>query len=143
MDDNLLDQFREFHIKISGRETRPLTTWKIQQKMVNDREAFCITLHGNNKELVGTALFAISPLQVSYSVGVYDRSLFDLPVGHVIQLKAIEYMKELGVKRYFLGNRHHLFEKIQPTKKENSIGFFKEGFSNEIDIEANAVLAFH
>jgi FemAB family protein len=142
MPDTLLAQFRVFHIKTSGKDTRQLTTWKIQQGMINNGEAFCITLHDEEKKLVGMALFNISPLQVSYSVGVYDRSLFDLPLGHVIQLKAIEYMKALGVKRYFLGNRHHLFETHMPTEKENSIGFFKEGFSNEIHIEANAILTF-
>jgi hypothetical protein len=51
-------------------------------------------------------------------------------------------MKALGITRYFLGNRHHLFEKNTPTEKENSIGFFKEGFSNSIYIEANACLIF-
>ncbi len=142
MSDNLLNQFRAFHIKTSGKDTRPLTTWKIQQAMVNDGEAFCITLHDKDDYLVGIALFNLSPLQASYSVGVYERSLFDLPLGHVIQFKAIEYMKALGITRYFLGNRHHFFEKNTPTEKENSIGFFKEGFSNEIYIQAHAILTF-
>ncbi|TMM44959.1 hypothetical protein FCS21_10770 [Colwellia ponticola] len=142
MSDNLLQQFRAFHIQTSGKETRPLSTWVLQQSMVNAREAFCITLHNEHKKLIGIALFNISPLEASYSVGVYDRSLFDLPLGHVIQLKAIEHMKTLGIKRYLLGNRHHLFEQKTPTEKQNSIGFFKEGFSNSIHIEANALLAF-
>mgnify|MGYP000144404469 CR=1 FL=1 len=143
MSDSLLAQFRQFHIDTSGKETRSIETWRIQQTMVNNHEAFYLTLVDDNQCLVGAALFNISPLQASYSVGVYDRSLFDLPLGHVVQLRAIEYMKTLGIKQYLLGNRHHLFEKTPVTEKENSIGFFKEGFSNEIQIEANAVLTFN
>lgn len=142
MSDDLLSQFRQFHIETSGKETRSLTTWHIQQAMVNNHEAFYLTLLDNTGRLVGAALFNISPLQGSYSVGVYDRSLFDLPLGHVVQLKAIEYMKTLGIKRYFLGNRHHLFEKTT-TDKENAIGFFKEGFSNNVYIEVNVTVAFN
>lgn len=142
MSDDLLEQFRKFHIEISGKETRPLSTWKLQQHMVNAGEAFCITLHNELNHLIGVALFNISPRESSYSVGVYERSLFDLPLGHVVQLKAIEYMKELGIKRYSLGNRHHVFEQTKPTEKESSIGFFKEGFSNEVIIKASALLEF-
>lgn len=142
MSDELLTQFRAFHIETAGKDTRSLTTWKMQQSMVNNNEAFCISLHDKDHHLIGIALFNLSPLQASYSVGVYERNLFDLPLGHVIQLKAIEHMKSLGVTRYFLGNRHHLFEKNMPSQKESSIGFFKEGFSNEIYIEANARLIF-
>jgi FemAB family protein len=142
MSDSLLKQFRLFHIRVSGKETRSLSTWKIQQKMVNNQEAFCITLHDEDHKLIAIGLFNISPLQVSYSVGVYDRDLFDLPLGHVIQFEAIQYMKALNVERYFLGNRYHLFEQKKPTEKEHSIGFFKEGFSSGIHIEANAHLAF-
>ena len=143
MSDSLLTQFRQFHIDTSGKETRSLATWHLQQAMVNNHEAFYLTLVDDNQCLVGAALFNISPLQASYSVGIYDRNLFDLPLGHVIQLRAIEYMKSLGIKQYLLGNRHHLFEKMAVTEKESSIGFFKEGFSNQIKIEANVVLTFN
>lgn len=142
MSDNLIEQFRQFHINISGKETRSKKTWQIQQEMVNTAEAFFITLRDDKNCLIGAALFNTSPMQASYSVGVYDRSLFELPLGHVVQFKAIEYMKELGVNRYFLGNRHHLFESPSPSKKQNSIGFFKEGFSNNIHIEANVTVVF-
>ncbi|MBU2869968.1 hypothetical protein [Colwellia sp. E2M01] len=142
MSDDLLNQFRDFHIQVSGKETRSFTTWKLQQKMVNNQEAFCISIHDDNSKLIAIGLFNISPLQASYSVGVYDRELFDLPLGHIIQFEAITYMKKLGVQRYFLGHRSHLFEQPKPTEKEHSIGFFKEGFSNEIHIEANVTLVF-
>jgi len=142
MSDKLLEEFRQFHIRTAGKETRSITTWQFQQKMVNSNEAFYITLRDQAEKIVGAALFNLSPKQASYSVGVYDRSLFEQPIGHAVQWRAIEHMKSMGVAQYFLGNRHHLFENSKTNDKESAIGFFKEGFSNQIEIEAHARLIF-
>ena len=143
MSDELLEQFRQFHIKVAGKETRNKLTWKTQQAMINSNEAFFIALYDKENAMVGAALFNLSPLQASYSVGVYERSLFDQPLGHIVQYVAIEHMLKLGVNRYYLGFRHHTFEQPSPNAKESSIGFFKEGFSNQTELEILAKLVFN
>ena len=144
MSDQLTEQIRQFHIQVAGKETRSKLTWQLQQQMVNKKEAFLIALYGDNGQqdnaLIGAALFNLSPLQASYSIGVYDRNLFDQPISHVIQHIAMQHLREAGIRRYYLGNRHHAFERPKPTDKETSIGFFKEGFSNSTDIEVIAEL---
>ena len=142
LSDSELEEFRQFHIETAGKETRSVQTWQLQQKMVNEQEAFYVWLRDDSHRLIGAGLFNLSPLQASYSVGVYDRDMFDQPLGHVVQITAIEYMQAIGIKRYYLGNRHHSFEIPTPTQKEASIGFFKEGFSNQTSIEVNATITF-
>ncbi len=146
MSDELTEQFRQFHIQVAGKETRSKLTWQLQQQMVNKGEAFLIALYGDNGQqenaLIGAALFNLSPLQASYSIGVYDRNLFDQPISHVIQHIAVQHLREIAVNRYYLGFRHHAFEQTKPTDKETSIGFFKEGFSNHTEIEVIAELSF-
>ena len=142
MSDQTIEEFRQFHIQTAGKETRSLATWQRQQQMVNSGEAFYITLRDSQQILVGAALFNLSPQQASYSIGVYERSLFDQPIGHVAQWRAIEHMKSIGITQYFLGNRHHPFESSKPSEKESAIGFFKEGFSNQVSVETQALLFF-
>ena len=67
-----------------------------------------------------------------YAVAAYDRTLFNKPLGHVVQQAAIEHMKTLGLKWYKLGDRLYANNSISPSKKEIDISIFKEGFSTNM-----------
>ena len=126
------EAFRQFHIAVAGRETRSKLTWDLQEKMILDRQAFLVQLHDQTDRLVAGGLFHLSATEAFYGVGVYDRDLFDLPLGHVVQMKAIEQMKELGLKWYYVGSRPYPADSNAPSPKELSISHFKEGFATHM-----------
>ncbi|REL26040.1 hypothetical protein DXX93_05280 [Thalassotalea euphylliae] len=137
-----IEEIRLFHVKTAGKETRSVETWQQQRNMVNNNQAFVVTLRDKQQTLIGAAIFNTTDSQGMYSVGIYERSLFELPIGHTVQMLAIEHMKKIGIEDYFIGYRDYEFEYHQPSEKQSAIGYFKEGFSNQIKLEANAKLIF-
>ena len=78
--------------------------------------------------MVGGGFFDHTAFEGRYAVGVYDRGLFEKPLGHVVQQLAIEKMKSLGLKWYKLGDRSYSVGEEGVTQKEIDISKFKEGF---------------
>jgi FemAB family protein len=139
VNNSLFYEFRNFHRIVSGRVTRPLETWVIQEQAINQEEAILITLRDKNSNLIGGGFFEFTKSEGVYSVGVYDRSLFSLPLGHLVQMKAIEFMKEKGLKWYRIGKRHYPGDTLQPSDKELTISKFKEGFSTDVFLTLETV----
>lgn len=128
----LFDEYRLLHKSVSGRVTRPLETWELQRRAVNEGEGFLVTLRDGNERLIGGGLFSLSPDEGLYAVGAYDRSLFDQPVSHIVQWTAIKHLKELGRQWHYVGQRFYSGDCRKPTDKELSIAYFKEGFATDV-----------
>lgn len=126
----LFNEFRLLHKQVSGRVTRSQETWDLQEKAVNANEAVLFTSRDASGKLVGASLFSMSHDEAVYGVGVYDRSLFDKPISHVLQWEAIKYLKSQGIKWYKIGRRFYPAD--QPTDKELNISYFKEGFASHM-----------
>ena len=67
-------------------------------------EAFLVTIRDDGL-LIGAGLFNYSKHNGIYSVGAYKRELFDRPIGHAVQMMAIEKLKEIGCRTYHLGQK--------------------------------------
>ena len=65
-------------------------------------------------------------------MGVYDRELFDQPLGHMIQYRAIEEMKIKDISWYRLGTRLYKEESGFIDKKRVNISSFMQGFSTHM-----------
>ena len=141
--DDEFQRFRDMHFMVAGRYTRSAHTWELQQKAVLNGDAFIISLEDREGVLVGFGLFYHTKDEGVYAVGVYDRSLFNEPLGHVVQIKAIEYMKSQGIKWYKIGYRPYPYDIDQPSEKELNIGLFKEGFATHLflDIQTVSIIA--
>jgi len=125
----LIDQFRQLHIRESGRETRSEESWRRQLDMVQAGEAFIVLGHLNG-ELVSSGFFIYSKTNCYYGSSASRRDLFDKPLFHAIMWTAISHVKELGCKWFEVGEQlypNHPSEK-PPTKKELGISEFKAGF---------------
>ncbi len=132
-DDSLVwEEFRQLHSKAAGRETRNVESWDVHFTAIKNQSAFLIYLRNNLGEMVGGGLFIHSKQECFYGVGAYDRSLFDKPLGHVVQYVAIEEMKERGLIWYKVGTRSLPTDLPEPSEKEISITEFKEGFATDI-----------
>ena len=86
----------------------------------------------NNDHLVGAALFTYSKNEVDYEIAAYDRSLFHLPLGHPIQFRAIQKMKELNCKWYRVGELTNIANNKKINLKKLQIEKFVSGFSSNI-----------
>lgn len=139
--ESCFDNFEKLHIKVAGKRTRSHETWKRQCESVKRSGDFVVLLNDKNNELVGASLYSTSGSCGYYSVGVYKRELFEFPLAHVSQWEAIKYMKNIGLKWYHIGTRYYEMDWNQPTHKEVTISYFKEGFAthyfNSLYIDVN------
>lgn len=122
-------EFRELHRSVSGRVTRSAESWELQHQTIAARQAFLVSLRDERGLLVGGGLFECTRDEGQYSVGAYDRALFEKPLGHVVQYRAIEEMKARGLRWYKIGLRPYAADVPPPTEKELSIAEFKQGFA--------------
>ena len=94
--------------------------------------AFLVYLRNSAGKMIGGGYFEHSHDEASYAVGAYDRSLFDKPLGHVVQFHAISEMKRRNLSWYRIGARAFMGDQSQPSAKEISISDFKQGFASDL-----------
>ena len=125
--------FRNLHIKVSGRETRTIESWKKQYEWIKKNNAFVIFSYFK-KKLVSAGFFSFSKNNCSYGISASNRELFSKPIFHAVMWKAIIYSKSIGCKWFDSGEQ--IFKNIIPnsqfTEKELNISFFKAGFGGKI-----------
>jgi len=126
------DEFCSLHLAVAGRVTRSRECWDLQFASVSNGDSFLIVLRDDERKMVGAGLFVCTKDEGIYSVGAYDRALFDKPLGHVVQFRAIKEMKRRGCRWYCIGRRFYPSDVPTPTDKELSISEFKEGFSSHL-----------
>jgi FemAB family protein len=127
--ENVWEEFKALHRHVAGRVTRSSESWNLQLAAINRRHAFLISLRDPAGTMVGGGFFPYSADEGRYGVGAYDRSLFDMPLGHVVQARAIEKLKGLGCKWYHIGRKFLPTDEPSPTPKEVTISDFKAGFA--------------
>lgn len=129
-EEQVWQEFRHLHCTVSGRVTRSDETWMMQYQDIVCNRAFLVWLRNSVGEMIGGGLFNFTDDEGVYAVAAYDRTLFDKPLGHVVQYRAIEELKKRNIHWYRIGLRPYASDNQQPTDKEISIGEFKQGFSS-------------
>lgn len=136
-DQDVWDEYRALHLEVSGRITRSLDSWQKQFAAIQKEKAFLVYLRDEHRRMVGGGYFQVSRDEAIYAVGAYDRSLFPLPLGHVVQFRAVQEMMESGISWYRLGDRPFTNIQKQPDAKHLSIADFKQGFATDTMIKIN------
>ena len=131
-DKTIWQEFKDLHLKISGRVTRSADTWALQLQEIENQSAFLVWLRDSSGTMVGGGFFNSTSDEGIYAVGAYDRSLFDKPLGHVVQFRAINEMKERGIRWYKIGARYFQAGNPSPSEKEVTISEFKQGFASHV-----------
>lgn len=132
VDESVWSEFRQLHLNASGRKTRSDETWALHLQDIGAQQAFLVYLRDSGGVMVGAGFFNYTRDEGLYAVAAYDRALFDKPLGHVVQYRAIEELKKRGVRWYKIGLRPYPAEMPSPTAKEISIGEFKQGFASHM-----------
>ena len=125
-------EFQNLHLEASGRLTRSLRSWDIQKNAIMGSNAILVYLRDDSGRMIGGGYFTLSRDEAVYQVAAYDRSLFKLPIGHLVQYVAIEFFIKREIKWYRLGNRPNVFDEPLPSAKELAIGDFKAQFSSHL-----------
>ncbi len=131
-DKKVWESFQDLHRSVAGRKTRNNETWDIHFNDIVKQQAFLVYLLNKDGQMDGAGFFNFTKDEGLYSVAAYKRELFDKPLGHVVQYRAIEELKKRGVRWYKLGSRPYATDTPAPSKKEISIGEFKQGFASDI-----------
>ncbi|TAL66350.1 MAG: FemAB family protein [Legionella sp.] len=131
-DESIWNEFRNLHYQVAGRTTRSEQTWRLHLKDIEMQQAFLVYLRNRDGSMVGGGFFNFTRDEGLYAVAAYDRSLFDKPLGHVVQYRAIEELKNRGVRWYKIGVRSYRSENPPPSDKEVSISEFKQGFASHL-----------
>ncbi len=126
------NEFKKLHLKAAGRQTRSDKSWEILEQGLKNKELFFIYCLNNEKKMVGGSLFFLSRNEAYYGIAAYDRELFENPIGHVIQYRAIHEFKKMNLSWYRLGRVPYASDYSKPSEKEINIGRFKNGFSTDI-----------
>jgi FemAB family protein len=135
-------KFRRLHKTVAGFITRPIDTWNIQHQAIASGNAFLVYVLNSDGIMIGGGYFDMSCHQCYYSVGSYNKQLFDQPIGHIIQYQAILTMKEKGRKMYYLGDRFYKKDLPFVTDKQVDISNFKQGFSSYIIPRVELIFQF-
>lgn len=130
--EQLWEEFRLLHRTVAGRSTRSDESWRLQHEALVNGQAFFVCLRDDRDRMVGGGLFHVTAHEGLYAIGAYDRSLFDKPLGHVVQYHAIEEMKRRGLRWYKLGARAFPADMPAPSEKDLQISNFKSGFASHL-----------
>jgi hypothetical protein len=132
-DKTTFDSFQEFHCAVAGRRTRSQESWNEMYANVCAGSAELIAAYLDSK-LVAATFVNYSAACALYSSGVYDRELFDKPLAHWPLYLSIMRAKEKGIRYFDLGEVY-LGADAGAGNKDNSIGFFKKGFTDRIETD--------
>ena len=125
-------EFRLLHAEVAGRITRSLDSWQSQHAALAADEGFLVVLRNAKGLMVGAGYFMCSADEGVYAVAAYDRNLFDKPLGHVVQFRAIEELQRRGCRWYRIGIRSFPSDEPVPNAKELAIAAFKQGFASHV-----------
>ena len=121
-----INEFRKFHFLISGKITRPKSSWDEQYHLVKQNNAFIIkaSFEGNTASM---CFFTLSNGNCVYESGVNNRDLFKeiRGLGHSVLWKAILTAKRKKANTFFLGEE---INAKSYTDKEKNIIYFKKKF---------------
>ncbi|MGB9073503.1 MAG: GNAT family N-acetyltransferase [Terriglobales bacterium] len=122
------EAYRLLHRKAAGHVTRPLSTFRMMYDWIQRGLAIlsCATL---DDKPVGFAIINHYKDGAYYSSGCEDPEFNDLPIGHLLQWRAIQWLKLHRIRHYEVGVQFFGPQPHAPvSEKESKISFFKRGF---------------
>lgn len=127
--EELIEEFRLYHINIAGKETRSKQTWVDQYNSVKLQKGFVITASINN-EVIHYSFYLHNKKHCYYGVSASDRDLFDKPISHYPLYAAIIKAKQEGCNVFLVGQIYGPNNNVTP--KEKNIGKYKKIFANNV-----------
>ena len=128
-DERLFERYRKFHAHVAGRQTRGDASWRAMFNFIKSGQGDLV-IGFIGEDLVSASMVLDANGRAVYASGVYDRTRFDLPLGHYPLTAAIFRARRRGMKTFEVGQT---FMSAENTKNA-AIGFFKRGFSARLQL---------
>jgi len=126
-DRELFDQYPEFHARIAGGARYGAPYWDVYwNEITNGRGELGLGFLEDGRLVTGTLVVDAAAASY-YASGVYERELFDKPLGHFPVFDAMLRAGARGTATFDLGE---IFPAGAADEKEVQIGFFKKGFTS-------------
>lgn len=126
--DSIFNQYVGMHHKAAGRVTRPRSTFNLMHDLIKEGSAFLVGAKRDGV-FIGFSYFFVFKDNVYYGSSCNDPELKSMPVSHVVQWAAIQYMAEKKYKFYELGWQQFGLQLYDmPSQKQINISEFKRGF---------------
>ena len=125
-----IEPYRRLHEQERG-VTRPRETWDIQQKMIWQKEAFCLLQSSfkNMRNPLPSNTTNVAGVLVYYNKDMaYYASGCSTVDSHALMWEAILKAKRLGCKKFEMG------EQVFGDSKEANISKFKRGFGGRTEV---------
>ena len=131
-EEEIWNEFKRTHFIAAGRITRSDKSWADHFKDIENNCGILIYIKNEKDLFLGGGFFNFTKDEAVYAVAAYDRNYFHLPLGHIVQYRAIQEFKKKAIKWYRIGHLPFLGDEIIPSKKYLNIGNFKKGFATDI-----------
>jgi len=122
------ERYRLLHRKAAGRTTRPLSTFEMMHRWIQDGLAVlsCATLEGKD---IGFTLTSVYKDGAYYCSGCNDPEFNDLPIGHLLHWRTMLWLKAHAIRYYETGIQQYASQPHSlASKKDWNIAYFKRGF---------------
>jgi len=119
------------HTKVSGRMTRPLETWLINEKMILSGEAFIVVIYYKT-QAISFSLFTHNKFMTEYFSSVTFREFFKLGgINNLTLWLALIFSKKIKIKKFYLGITKYIQVRDDTVidEKQKKITFFKSRFN--------------
>lgn len=126
------ESFKKLHREVSGRITRPESTWQEQYYSIK-KDCAILLIARLSGEPIGGAYFNFSKDESIYFVGAYSKNAQIPSSSHTLQWAAIKYLKTKGTRLHILGNAVLSESNLNIDNKILSISNFKKGFSTSLE----------
>jgi hypothetical protein len=128
-DPTLFRHYQELHHRVSGRVTRPQSSWDAMQEWVAAGGGELVLARLADGTLIAATLVVDGTRVSHYASAAYDRAHFDKPVAHWPLFLAMLHSGERGKALFDLGEVPLVGA---ASDKEFNIGYFKRGFATRI-----------
>lgn len=126
------EEYRRLHHRAAGKVTRPKGTFDLQYRMLEEGNAILVGLRYRERFIAFTYFVFYQQGAISFSAAD-DPEFNNLPLYHVINAEALNYLKEKGIKYMDMGQP--LTTSLQlfyyPDEKQKNIALFKTGFGGK------------
>ena len=125
---DLFETFPDFHRQIAGKQHYGPAFWNTLWSFITQGTAELSLAYHEQNQLVGCVYVADAGKTTYYSMGVFNRNLFNSPLSHFPVFDAMVRASSRGMKIFDLGEIPVKNDGI--NDKEVQIGFFKRGFAS-------------
>ena len=133
-DRDLFDQYPAFHARIAGGSKYGAAYWDVFWREITAGRGELGLGFIEDGQLVTGTLTIDAGSTTYYTSGVYEREMFDKPLGHFPVFDAILRAGERGTRVFDLGE---IFPAGAAEEKEVQIGFFKKGFTSTFQLRTH------